>query len=627
MSIIKTIFPFSIGFTISAIGMTLIPILYIHYRSLQKKYYDNSKNQNILDEGLESSFYPGVVSHGRILPLTAKNSFSYSVLYMGLDLDLLESKLVNLPFNLFKFYGSPESGEGSTYTKLIGLRTKKYLYHGNQTFTEKIKRLLTETITNEKGEIISKYNIKESDIGKIWLLTMPSLYGYEGSNPLTTYYVYKKSQDPTKIGDLLCVILEVHNNFHESHAYVLKHDSGYRQPTTPGYDFSFKFPRTFHVSPFNSRDSYYKCDVVNPFPSNIIANYRNDPPKFKIMLKLLTSDDKIKFIASLTSGLSKPVKLTPDLKTVFNVLYLLFKWPATLLLVDARTFWQAYKLHYRGKLSVFPRPEHKQEGSSELFNPPEKDQYNIGSGLQRQPISWVEQKSRVLVEKWSKQRVNHTGIGLEVNFQYERENLLILPSHASEKDISHKLNGYSNGHAQSSKVVITTSDPLFFTNLLLSPSPEHSLILFKERLTEVSFKERFLEFFKPQTSKNTNDEIDNDIITRLSELRRTNYWLYLYSYSMYTPLPSIPPLKQKHFLNVGGILNLKDKLDLLRIIFWFTFQEYSEHYWFTLLNAKFVKGSEPWTVWERSLKLTYYNEQQQIDEKLEKERVLGSYQY
>ncbi|WWC72954.1 uncharacterized protein I206_106918 [Kwoniella pini CBS 10737] len=595
----------SIPISLSAIGVGLLPLLFLHFRSYLSPSRQPSEN------ALPSYFYPAVTSHGRHLPITAKNGFSYSLLYLTADIDSIESCSLDLPFRILKYGGNP-------ITKLIGIRTKDYLSHGNQGFREKLESLLTE----------EKFGISREEIGKAWLITLPSLAGWEGPNPLTTWFVYRKTKDETKVGELLCLILEVHSSFGESHAYVLKPSSEYRQEPAKGYDLAFKFPRTFHVSPFNSRDGFYSCNITNPFPNQDIQSYKLNPPEFKILLKVLSSDDQVKFVATLKSGPFSPVKLEPY--SIFKILYLLCKWPFTLMSVTFRTFYQAYKLHYIKKLALFPRPEHHTTGSSSLFNPPQNNMVDAGSAMQRQEIGWTEIKARKIVEKWAKSRCRYMRTDLEIKLKNGRKDLVILSSpsnKSSAKQLRHTngiADGETNGHS-TSKLIITSSDPYFFTNLLISPSPQHSLILFPEQLTSVSSSNLFEEFFSSQTQISEN--YSNDLLTKFIRFRRTEYWLYLYSYSNYAPTPSIPSINifESHFSENIDLSNWKDKLDIYRVIFWFTFNEYFEKWLFNLLNAKFVKNSEPWKIWERSLKKTIYElDNNDIDGRVN-EKKLGSY--
>ncbi|KAK8870102.1 hypothetical protein IAR55_000672 [Kwoniella newhampshirensis] len=528
---------------------------------------------------LPSFFIPAVTSHGRHLPLTAKNTFSFSVLYVGVDIDTLESGQLNLPFRVFAYSGHPA-------TKILGLRSNKYLGkgEGREGFRARLNKFL----------ITSGSRIRPEDIGKVWLVTSPSFVGYEGPNPLSTWYCYGKAQDGGEGSELVCVILEVHSTFGEAHAYILKVDCPLRHEPATGYDLAFTFPRSFHVSPFNSRDGYYRVDLVDPFPTN---RKQYDLPQVKILLRLLTPERTHKLTAVLTSGPSPPIPL--EAQAIPAILSTLAKWPFTLFSVTVRTLHQASILHYKKKLAVFPRPEPKitAAGQEGVFNPPEKDEERTGVVLQRQDEAWAEKKAREIVERWGRARAERTGTALEVKFGNGRESLRFAPERVTSAGNGHPLD---DSDETGDALRITTSDPNFFTNLLLSPSAEHALILFPERLTSVNSKTLYLAFFAPPSSSNS------DLPTRQSASIRTRSFLHLYSYSTLAPTPDIPSITAipaiPHFADDTSILCWKDRLQITRVLFWAWFGEMADEGLLSLLRGRFVPGQEPWSVWDRGLK-------------------------
>ncbi|WWD15608.1 hypothetical protein CI109_100030 [Kwoniella shandongensis] len=565
------------------IGLTLL----LHYRSYVKPPLSSSSNTT--DGFLPSFFIPAVTSHGRYLPLTARNSFSYSVLYVGVDIDALESGRLNLPFRVFAYSGHP-------ITKILGLRSNNYLGKGDgrDSLREKLEAFLER----------SECGIQTHEIRRVWMVTSPSFVGWEGPNPLTTWYCYGKTKDGTGRGPLKCVILEVHNTFGEAHAYVLKADSPLRHEPAAGYDLAFTFPRSFHVSPFNSRDGYYRADIIDPFPPDAPPSHI---PQVKILLRLLTPEHTHKLTAVLTSGPSPPIPLEPG--SISAILAALAKWPFTLFSVTARTFYQAYILHYKKKLALFPRPEPKiaAEGQEGVFNPPEKDDQRLGIVIGRQKEAWTERKARDVIGLWAQGRAEHVGVGLEVNFGNGRERMVIAPKgddRHSNGNGHGSSNGHRNGHAslhqqkdiESETLRITTSDPNFFTNLLLSPSPQHSLILFPERLTSVSTTSLFLTLFAspPTPSK--------DFPARQSASIRSRFFLHLYSYSTLAPTPQIPSLNTYHFSDDPTILDWRTRLQITRLLFWTWFGEMADENLLNMLKGRFVPGQEPWLVWDRGMK-------------------------
>ena len=150
---------------------------------------DTAKREHT-QSALPSALLPAYTSHARLLPRPAKHAFSYPLIYLGVDIDLLESGNLDLPYRLMTYGGRP-------WTKVLGLRSDNYLLPGPESLRHKVHDLL------------GQYGIPSADIGRVWLLTMPSLCGFEGINPLSTWYVYDTH------GQFLACILEVHNTFGE----------------------------------------------------------------------------------------------------------------------------------------------------------------------------------------------------------------------------------------------------------------------------------------------------------------------------------------------------------------------------------------------------------------------------
>ena len=141
-------------------------------------------------DDLQSVLIPSYTSHARLLPTPTKHAFSYPLIYLGVDVDVLEAGRLNLPMRLLSYGGSP-------LTKVLGLRSLNYLNPGEGSMRSKLERLLLEQGMSRK------------QVHRAWLVTMPSLLGFESINPLTVWYVYDDQRQ------LSCVILEVHNTFGE----------------------------------------------------------------------------------------------------------------------------------------------------------------------------------------------------------------------------------------------------------------------------------------------------------------------------------------------------------------------------------------------------------------------------
>lgn len=139
---------------------------------------------------LPSALIPSYTSHARLLPVPSRHTFSYPLIYLGIDIDAVHDGVYNLPGRLFAYGGSP-------WTKVLGLRSFNYLTPGPATLRQKLDTLLQE------------HGMEENDMTKGWMVSMPSLLGFEGINPLTVWYIYNSDRQ------ISCIILEVHNTFGE----------------------------------------------------------------------------------------------------------------------------------------------------------------------------------------------------------------------------------------------------------------------------------------------------------------------------------------------------------------------------------------------------------------------------
>ena len=131
------------------------------------------------------------LSHSRLLPKESTHTFVYSTPYICASLTALESHALDKG-NGWLF------GYGGVSFRVTGLRESGYLQPAafkGQTIKQKIEVLL-----RRRG-----YDV--DDLLDVWILTMPTYLGYEGMNPLTTYFAYKKDGSPW------LVLLEVCNSW------------------------------------------------------------------------------------------------------------------------------------------------------------------------------------------------------------------------------------------------------------------------------------------------------------------------------------------------------------------------------------------------------------------------------
>lgn len=164
------------------------------------------------------------LTHTRLLPKESVHTFTYSTPYLLASLNALEKHELDL-WRGWLF------GYGGISWQVTGLREATYLQPA--TFPgQRIKQKI-EVILQRKG-----YNLEELE--DVWTLSMPAYFGYDGMNPLTVYYAYKKNGSPWlvilevhNVFFVCCVkltsLVKIHNTFYERHTHILEVNEKSRQ--------------------------------------------------------------------------------------------------------------------------------------------------------------------------------------------------------------------------------------------------------------------------------------------------------------------------------------------------------------------------------------------------------------
>lgn len=235
-----------------------------------------------------------------------------------------------------------------------------------------------------------------------------------------------------------CFLLDLAHTDINRHVYVLRTgvNEEDKSKLTAGHHHAWIFPRTFHVSPFNNRAGYYRLDIQDPFhrDSGSPAEKAGAAfPKFKVTLNLLTATHAPKLYAVLLNHPTQPPGLI-TLRTIINSVIL--KQPWSLLLTTPRILAQAWTLHYRKHLVVYPRPEpfhstpplpnsdseseetlvDDSPGLEEGWNPVERDLMRIGKAIGWQAVGSSEAYAGRLVRDWLEGRCEEVGVNLRVMF-------------------------------------------------------------------------------------------------------------------------------------------------------------------------------------------------------------------
>ena len=348
------------------------------------------------------------------------------------------------------------------------------------------------------------------------------------------------------------------------------------------YDIAWTFPRTFHVSPFNSRNGYYRLDLVDPFPSTAAATTTTVPlPRVKVFLRLLTPDKSVKLTAVLATHPSQST-IPLDPQNVLAVIRAVIRCPLALFISTPRILYEAYKLQYEKRLAMFPRPEPRAKGQEGVWNPPQNYEDGMGVALHGQSHSWIEVMARKVVLQWAEKRVEEVGCGIRFVFRDRREHLVVA----------------GGGGERGQSLTITTSDPSMFTRLITAPTPLHFIITAPELATSISDPELFGRFFSPTTGIT---KPHSSVAGHIASIRRSHFFWEV-AHSVYAPPPQLTSFPTSHYLSS---LPISSQIRILVIASLAFFGDWVNEQVLYLIQAKFVPGSEPWKVWERALKRQY----------------------
>lgn len=299
--------------------------------------------------------------HKRNSPIEHK--FEYPLFFVGID-------ILN-PYINYNKHGLPKWLFNINGTGILSIREDNYLGSSHSNLKDRFLHLI-ETTTE----------IKRGEIDKVLLITTPRVFGY-AFNPVSFYFIYNLDSE------LIGCVYEVNNTFGEKYWYpmVLNED----QLDHPSKSLEFIQPKKFHVSPLNHRQGHYKTRLIDP----LIHNYL----KVSISLVKNATDKQTWFYADV-QGIQKSLNLV----TYFQ---LLFNYPINVFLTFPRIIYQAYQLHYKKQLKIFPRP-----------NP-------IDQTLVKKKPSSREIKFRELCLEWFRRLINYHGdyvlevVGPQHNEYYE----------------------------------------------------------------------------------------------------------------------------------------------------------------------------------------------------------------
>ncbi|MEQ8766058.1 MAG: DUF1365 domain-containing protein [Planctomycetota bacterium] len=263
---------------------------------------------------MKSALYVGTVRHRRFAPLD--HHFRYRVGLCFLDLAELDT--------VFR-------GRWLWSTKRPAwawLRRADYLGSKELSLDEAVRRRVEE----ETGE---------RPRGPIRMLTHLRTFGYV-FNPVSFYFCFDEQEH------LQTVVAEITNTpWKERHAYVLSRDQAIE---SSGDRLRFRFPKTFHVSPFFDMDHEYDW------------RFHLSERAASVHMENWASGERV-FDATMT--LERRAITGPSLAGV------LIRFPLMSLRVSAAIYWQAFRL-WRKRCPFFVHPSKRPQEDLQTIGPVSK---------------------------------------------------------------------------------------------------------------------------------------------------------------------------------------------------------------------------------------------------------------
>lgn len=246
---------------------------------------------------MNSKLYIGQVTHARLVPV--KHSFRYPVYFYAFDLDELPLLARQTP--LF----------GHNQLRPVAIHDQDYLIPGQQSIRAKLEEVLCRAGMG-------------NPLGKVQLVTAARYFNYI-FNPVSFFYCHDQADR------LVCVLAQVNNTFGEMHLYLLDAE---KAEFVDGR-LRFRAEKQFHVSPFFPRRGHYEFRLTAPLEQidNTLQYHVNDQ------------------LALVARIFGEAQELTPG-----RLAKTMITHPFCAVLTMPRILWQAAKLHWQRRLSVYEKP-------------------------------------------------------------------------------------------------------------------------------------------------------------------------------------------------------------------------------------------------------------------------------
>ncbi len=255
---------------------------------------------------MNSCYYKIKISHTRIKP--RKNSFTYSIYMMYLDLDEIEKLDKNFLFfsynkwNVFSFFDKDHFKFIHTKSKIAEIISKEKINYQAKNYFGKD--------TKERIKVIIKESKQDFELGKVYVLTNLRNFGYI-FNPVSFYFCFDKA------GKFRAMFSEVNNTFHDQKMYVNIIEDSEKEK------FSFSQNKNFYISPF--------------------TDYKN-----KLHWKFSLPSDKLNMTVNSVKGDNNELvtSLVGEKREIkkFTFLYLQMRYPMITFMIIFRIHFQALKL-------------------------------------------------------------------------------------------------------------------------------------------------------------------------------------------------------------------------------------------------------------------------------------------
>ncbi|KAK6537144.1 hypothetical protein TWF694_011342 [Orbilia ellipsospora] len=326
------------------------------------------------ESNLRPRFFFCTSRHLRLSP--NRYFFQYPILYVGFSTKFLAS--IGSLFSVKESIDELENPDGNIrqhprWFTFFSVNPKAYM-SSDFGFDKKARRFLRSN------------DVDDARYPHIYVVTAPNILPWE-FNPVTYYYVYDTEME------LRYTILEVNNTFQESHAYLLPREGS--KIKNERYLYTHRFPKGFHISPFNKRSGEYEADILDPIKEE----------RFEVKIAVLDEVGKRRMTVQ-TLSLGKYLDMLEA--SWVDILKLILRWMFCGSLVVPRTLWQCWRIFCLEHTEIHGRPE-----------PFQSSKGRSASGL--------EQKCQGIFLQFIKHRVWHYHLPVKIIVTLPRTDIGVLP--------------------------------------------------------------------------------------------------------------------------------------------------------------------------------------------------------